>query len=553
MPADLDDRLRRYAADLDAVTREDLTARGHTADPSVVAEPGRHSPRMLAAAGLLVAASIVAVVLVGRPDGPSTEPDSGTVPTSGGASTDGPVTTIADGAGFVQTQDFGTEVVSPRVPDGWQVLDFRDFRFAVPGDWTVPISASCAQPSPGVVLVDDGNGGECTPAAGTPTSAVTFTRRGQFVAIRPGNEVTVGTLKATLIAPECADCRPTYQFDNGWNLLVEGPDAEAILATFTDSGSRRALQAGPVADASGWKPVSAVGIELLVPPAWRALDLLSTVTQTTDAQGNVNGGGGVPDPGTCSSSFFGGSGDPTAYLGTSGIVPGCVPQLAVDLAPRDGLWLREDDGSRDNQRWVVIGALGDAQVELLEPPSVPDSYNAARPLELRIRPSNAPAMLLSLGVGTDASVGRAILRSMRQVDSGVIMEPGTDPTYVDTTAASPRDITIDSPSLFDGGIDMIVFVRHGASAEQVSLILDALQASGVADGGGIEYLDEDAMRAEVVRVVPSESDRARIEADLPTMFTIRTAPAVGRSDLERFGNDFLTLPNVIDVRLAGDA
>lgn len=40
-----------------------------------------------------------------------------------------------------------------KIPDGWTVMDFADFRFAVPSAWEVPVTAACAQPAQGLVLV----------------------------------------------------------------------------------------------------------------------------------------------------------------------------------------------------------------------------------------------------------------------------------------------------------------------------------------------------------------------------------------------------------------
>jgi hypothetical protein len=413
MPLDLDDRLRRYADDLDAAVDADLMVRDQLA--SVVLRPPMQRRRfVLAAAGLVVAAAVVAVVLVGRPDSSSTNPDSTSTPSTAAVASDPPTPTVAPGSGFAQSQDFGVEVDSPPVPGGWQVLDFRDFRFAVPGDWTVPISGSCAQPSPGVVLVDDGTGGECTPATVVPSSSVSFSRRGDLVAAQQGNRVAVGTLEATVISPECATCTPTYQFDNGWNVVVTGPKAAAILATFTDAGARRILQSGPVLDSTTWQSVQFGGVQVAVPSNWEVIDLPGTKVTTTDPSGNVTGGGGVPDPGTCSSTMFGNREVATAFTGTSGIVPGCFPALSIDLAPHDGLWLRADDGSRDGQTWLPIGEVDGVQVELLEYPRDHIGDSAARPLELRIRLASG-AVLLSIGAGTDAATARTVLRSLRLV------------------------------------------------------------------------------------------------------------------------------------------
>ena len=416
------------------------------------------------------------------------------------------------------------------------MLDFRDFRFAVPGDWTVPISASCAQPSGGVVLVDDGTGGDCSPAKIVISSFVSFSRRGDLVAPQLGNRVDVGTLEATAIAPECATCTPTYQFDNGWNVLIAGPQAAEILATFTDSGARRMLQSGPTLEPSAWQSVQFGGVQVAVPSDWEVIDLPGTKVTTTDPTGNVIGGGGVPDPGTCSSTMFGNRGTATAFTGTSGIVPGCIPSLGIDLAPHDGLWLRGDDGSRDGQTWLPIGEVDGVQVELLEYPRSRIGESAARPLELRI-PLASGKVLVSIGAGLDAATARTVLRSLRAVDGD----------------SSAQPVSGAAPSLFDDGTAFVVFVRHGASAEQVALIADALEGSDSVGALTVRYLDEAASLAEVRRVVTDENQRAQIEASLPTMFKVVVSPGTTNATIRQLSDAFLTLPNVIDVSISGQS
>lgn len=151
--------------------------------------------------------------------------------------------------------------------------------------------------------------------------------------------MTIGALTA-VVAPPCPDCVNVYQFENGYDVSASGPDAQQILATFSDSGARRALADGPTQSTVGWQTLTYDGVQFDVPPSWQIVDLPATLFTTTDSAGNVIGGGGQIDPGTCSEALFP---TRTVYTGRSGITPSCPMPMTRALEPHDGVWVRSFD------------------------------------------------------------------------------------------------------------------------------------------------------------------------------------------------------------------
>jgi hypothetical protein len=306
---------------------------------------------------------------------------------------------------------FGQEISAPVVPSGWTLQDVSDLRFAVPGDWTAPISSSCAPATSGVVLVPAAlsSTSSCDPA--TPLPAATVTVR-LATGNQSGEPVTVGTLSATKVVDDsCDDCPPAYRFENGLEMIVTGHQSEQILATLTDSGSRRALQAGPVADTTGWQQVTYAGIKLFAPKSWPVVDLVGSYITSTDADGNTSVSGGL-DPGQCGRGMFASSATRRVFIGTSPIVPSCLAPIEYDLEPHDGVWIRPADGTSidPTDRIVAEGVTGGLDVKIIAPASTADSQPSPR-LELLVEHGDT-SVRISLGVGTDAATARTIMRSL---------------------------------------------------------------------------------------------------------------------------------------------
>ena len=234
-------RLADYRDDIDAAIE---THRAATlVEPIETPRPPRHRLVLAVAVIALIAGGIGLVVVVNR-GGPSHESASrvedttaATVPDSIIETVPVPSTTTDTATAWTWLDQFGTEVPQPPVPDGWKVLDFEAFRFAVPADWTVPGPFSCSLPEPGFVLIAATEPTLCAPSDPPPPSVLSILPAAD--AGTSGTPTTIGTLSAVEIPPQCTGCAPTYLFDIPYQLSVSGPEAEQILGTFTDSGFRR--------------------------------------------------------------------------------------------------------------------------------------------------------------------------------------------------------------------------------------------------------------------------------------------------------------------------
>ncbi len=111
--------------------------------------------------------------------------------------------------------------------------------------------------------------------------------------------------------------------------------------------------------------------------------------------------------------------------------------------------------------------------------------------------------------------------------------PSGGPKSTDSIARSP----------FDGGAAMIVYIRPGASAEQVELIRAAIVQDAPVGDDGLIYLDAAAALAEAQRVYADATLGELDGSMVPTMFqlfsTSELAPELARA--------FLALPKVIAV------
>lgn len=304
------------------------------------------------------------------------------------------------------------EAPAPVVPARWKVLDYGRFRFAVPPDWAVPISRSCAQPAPGLVLVSNGaETARCNPVEpALPTSLLSIEPWADDGA--PGATVQVGTMWALRVdEPRCETCLARYRFENGYEVSVGGPDADRILATFTDSGARRALQAGTDLDTSGWREVVFEGVALRVPFLWTTRDLRPGPGATQSPRN------GFFNPGLCGATFP--HVEPALlFLGSSEIRPPCGgAPIALDLEPADGIWIRaitdeEAAAYTDAESPTFHGGIGRGQANGLDITFVGADRPPGPVLDLLVR-RGSTTVAISVGAGLDVSTARAIVRSMR--------------------------------------------------------------------------------------------------------------------------------------------
>lgn len=366
-------------------------------EPSI---PGREMARVRGAwwrpvaAAVVCAAVIVGLVLAVRGPSPNDNVEAGPVTT---ATPDGEWPT-----------PLGAEGPAPVVPDGWRVLDYEGLRFAVPDDWAVPVSRSCLALGSGeagvagAVLVQWGpeDGSRCSPVEPLPASVVTI--EPAEPGLGSGEHVEVGTLSATRIANEsCADCGPIYQLENGLQVTVTGPEADAVLATFTESGAHRALQEGPVAESSDWRAVDYEGIALRVPPDWAVLDLPGTAVMS-----------GEQNPGTCGVAMFPSDRPARVSLGDFPSVPSCPFIGTYDLEAGEGLWIRPVDAAMASSfgRPIAEGDVDGLHVSAVRV-SDEQRQRPAPVLDLLVR-TESGTLWLTLGVGRHAEAARAIIGSL---------------------------------------------------------------------------------------------------------------------------------------------
>jgi hypothetical protein len=403
------DEVRRAPVDVDLTDDLDTDPAGSGRAPT-----GRSTTRRRLAV-VAVAASIVLVaalaVTLGRTD-ESTSVDVGADP--------GPPSSSPDATDAAWLTPFGPESVAPPVPHGWTVMDFEDLRFAVPGDWSVPISRSClivndGAPPGAVLLPQLDTATACEPEIAVPASLLWIERVDLAPeAVRGGVPTTIGTLAAAVEPPDarCGGCPPVYLLDAGFAVSVRGSNADAaVLATFTDSGARRALQEGPVAGRDGWSPVEYGGVGLEVPPDWTFVDLPGSYTESTTANGGRRTSG-MPAPGQCSGwAMFGPAGQMS--VGETLMHGSCPAPLRIDLAPGNGAWIRPiaDDQIAGLGTAITSGEIGGLDVTVVD--LAPDQRQHPTPaIDLIVR-TPASALWLTVGSGTDASLVRSILRSLR--------------------------------------------------------------------------------------------------------------------------------------------
>jgi hypothetical protein len=408
-------RLADYRDDLDAAIK---THRAATlVEPIETPRPDRRRLLLAVAVVALITCGFGLVVAVTR-GGRSQESVSGvddttaaTVPDSILETTPVPSTTNDPGTAWSWLDQFGAEVQQPPIPDGWQVLDFEAFRFAVPPDWTVPRPLSCSLPAPGFVLI----------AATEPTVCSSSDSSTSVLSILPaadagtsGTPTTIGTLSATEIPPNCTGCAPTYLFDIPYQLSVSGPDAEQVLGTFTDSGFRRALQSGVEADTSTWQTVEYQGIAFRVPGDWPVNDLPASFDEVTLPNGGVRTSSQI-DPGACGGAMFPAASKPAVSLGTSRMVPSCADITFFDLTSGDGLWIRStaDSRSQPDGTQIAHGVVDGLEVTVVSMRRTLEGAPTPA-LDLVVRDGSASPIWVSLGVGTDTSTARSILRSLRR-------------------------------------------------------------------------------------------------------------------------------------------
>lgn len=422
----------------------------------------------------------------------------------------GPASTAPGDGDWSWLTSSGAEVPQPEVPEGWKSLDFAEVRFAVPDEWVVPVSRSCATAASGVVLVSDGvePGPSCSPSEPLPESVLTIERAAG--AGLPGDAAMVGTLPATRISgPTCSGCPHPYRLDNGYQVSVTGPDAQRVLDTFTDSGARRMRQTGTEADNSGWRAIDFEGLSLRVPALWESSDIPASYSERRTATGISRSG--MTNPGACGGAMFAHDRAPQVFLGTSRMVHSCPPRREVSLEPGDGLWIRSVAASAewtDADTAAIGNPVGHGDVNGLDITVVqPDQRTRRTPgpvFDLVVDDGTA-VHWISLGVGLDTSVARSILYSLHAgiawIPPSTAATPSTVPPAAPTTTAVPVSTTSSVPPMAPTTPAPTVARPTVSCQTAVAVVVD--------DWGGVLDVDFTLTRDEVVSRADADAALAR--------------------------------------------
>lgn len=433
--SELSEQLRALVEATPPVTLDEVEGRAGVPE---AARPGRPSRRawLVAAVAVVVAGLAVALVVVATGD------DDLDVR----AGVEDPA--VGDKAAWAWLDDLELAPVAAPAPEGWTVLDVDDVRFAVPPGWEVsttgcPVDAS----TPGVVVVGDGLSALVQCAFGPPVARVLL---GSVSPSVPGEPVMLGALSAERIPnPGCTDCGTAYRLESGLVVTLDGPDSEAIAATFGSSPARQALSAGPVVDAAGWQAIEHGGVSLSVPPSWSVADLAAQR--------------GVLDPGSCRSTMFDPGGVPTAAVGESSTLVRCRDLSGtVDLRPASGVWLRTISAA------AAAAALGptlaSGEVDGMAVAVVDVDRSSTSPLGSTIDlvvTTPTGMVQVTIGGGADPAEARAILRSLRSSSGDGPEDDGVAPS---ATARSEEDESSASDGLavpgcgWEGSVDVMVFL-----------------------------------------------------------------------------------------------
>ena len=113
----------------------------------------------------------------------------------------------------------------------------------------------------------------------------------------------------------------------------------------------------------------------------------------------------------------------------------------------------------------------------------------------------------------------------------------------ESPSGGPESTVGAAASPFDSGAAMIVYVRPGASAEQVELVRSALVQNAPVGDDGLVYLDAAAALAEAQRVYGDATLGELDPSMVPTMFQLFPTGELA----PELAQEFMALPNVIAV------
>ncbi len=115
-----------------------------------------------------------------------------------------------------------------------------------------------------------------------------------------------------------------------------------------------------------------------------------------------------------------------------------------------------------------------------------------------------------------------------------------------------------APTLFDGGVDLIVWVHAGANPDQVALIRNTLESmTGVLDTGNVLYFDHNQTIDEARRVLAADPEGLSLllasSDQVSSMFKVYALSSTGDQELAQLAEQFKSLPMVVDTQLVDNS
>ena len=154
--------------------------------------------------------------------------------------------------------------------------------------------------------------------------------------------------------------------------------------------------------------VHAAGLAIDVPAAWASINVPASNTTGTNEAGNLYTTAWV-DPGKCGGGMFPATVPPQVYVGTSPLESDCPVGFGEPVPGGDGLWVRDADSRHLASTTVAHGVLGGMDVTVVRNPDLPDPA-----LDLVVQ-HGVVTTYVTIGVGADVSVARAIMHSLRPI------------------------------------------------------------------------------------------------------------------------------------------
>ena len=151
---------------------------------------------------------------------------------------------------------------------------------------------------------------------------------------------------------------------------------------------------------------------------------------------------------------------------------------------------------------------------------------------MRLRPVTIAAVVLA--VAACIAAGVALSRGIDHPAASVTGPPATAPT----------------PSVWDGGVELIVYMAHDTPASNIQAVrATLLEVTDLVDVTKLEYLDTQAVLAEAQRLLANDPNSLAFltEDNVPTMFKVVPVVGVTLEQLVQFSQSLRSLSGVLRV------